>query len=160
MLCLCFGMLSMFVQCICQRMYAFVWHSVPMLWTSERIYLLSRSLVSKLCKCECLNVYIVFIILQYMSVIMLCYLFKNIYTHSTVPCGYRFANMYKLSVIVIDKPIGLGGTISTCKSIYSCHIYVPYITKIKDLKLLHQRYCSYLLQNTNKVSILEVQCIQ
>ena len=61
-----------------------------------------------------------------MSVIVLCYLFQNIYVHSTIPCGYRFANMYKLSVIVIDKPIGLGGTISTCKSIfmsYLCTIY-------------------------------------
>ena len=38
--------------------------------------------------------------------------------HSTIPCGYRFANMYTLSIIVIDKPIGLGGTISTYKSVF------------------------------------------
>ena len=69
--------------------------------------------------------------------IVLCYLFQNIYVHSTIPCGYRFANMCKLSVIVIDKPIGLGGTIIVPVSQYSCNIYVPYITKINDLKPIH-----------------------
>ena len=45
---------------------------------------------------------------------------------SIIPCGYRFANMYKLSIIVIDKLRGLGGTINTCKSVfmsYPCTIY-------------------------------------
>ena len=44
------------------------------------------------------------------------------------------ANMYKLSVIVIDKPIGLGGTSFIPLDQYLCHIYEPYITTIKDLK--------------------------
>ena len=61
-----------------------------------------------------------------MSVFILRYLFQNIYVHSTIPCGYRFANVYKLSVIVIDKPIGLGGSISTCKSIFMSHLCTTY----------------------------------
>ena len=51
---------------------------------------------------------------------------KYLRAYSTIPCGYRFANMYKLSVIVIDKPIGLGGTISTCKSIFMSHLCTIY----------------------------------
>ena len=52
--------------------------------------------------------------------------FSRIHVHSTMFCGHRFANMYKLSVIVIDKPIGLGGIVYTWESIfmsYLCTIY-------------------------------------
>ena len=58
-----------------------------------------------------------------MSLIILSILFvSKIYVHGTVICGYSFANMYKLSVIVIDKPIGLGGTINTCKSVFMSYL--------------------------------------
>ena len=42
---------------------------------------------------------------------------------------------YSYSVIVIDKPIGLAGTVLPQHQ-YLCHIYVPYITKMKDLKTI------------------------
>ena len=45
-------------------------------------------------------------------------------------CAY----MYKISADVIDNTIELGGTINTCDSV--CILYVPYITEIKDLKLI------------------------
>ena len=72
-----------------------------------------------------------------MSVFILCYLFQNIYVHSTIPCGYRFANMYKLSVIVIDKPIGLDGTISTCKSIFMSHLCTIYHQNKRFENMVH-----------------------
>ena len=83
-----------------------------------------------------------------MSVTILCYLFQNIYVHSTIPCGYRFANMYKLSVIVIDKFIGLGGTISTCKSILMSNLPVYTIyhqNKRLMLTLVNETLCSISL---------------
>ena len=37
-------------------------------------------------------------------------------------CCHIFANMYKLSVIVIDKPMDLGGTIFTSVPIFMPHL--------------------------------------
>ena len=55
--------------------------------------------------------------------------------HYTIFCGHSFANMYKLSVIVIDKSVGLGGTIYVYEyTSYICAI--SYITEIEDLKLI------------------------
>ena len=67
-------------------------------------------------------------------------LFKNIicfsrtHVHSTIFSGHSFATKKKkgsVIVIVIDKLIGLSGTVKTWGQ-YSCHFYVPYITKIND----------------------------
>ena len=41
---------------------------------------------------------------------------------SIIFCGHIYANMYKISVIVIGKPIGLGGTVYTSASIFVSHL--------------------------------------
>ena len=41
--------------------------------------------------------------------------------HSPIFCGHSVTNMYKLSVIVIDKPIELGGTAYTWALIFMSH---------------------------------------
>ena len=46
-----------------------------------------------------------------------------------------FANSSVIHLVVIDNPIGLGGTVYTSASIL-CHIYVPNITKIKRFESL------------------------
>ena len=43
---------------------------------------------------------------------IICYII--IHGHRTVFCGHSFTRMYKISVTVIVKPMGLGGTIYTC----------------------------------------------
>ena len=52
--------------------------------------------------------------------------FSRIHVFSTIFSGHIFANMYKLSVIVIDKPIGLGGTAYSPGSIFVWHLCTIY----------------------------------
>ena len=52
--------------------------------------------------------------------------------------GHSFANMYKLTVIVIDKLIGLGGTVYTWVSIFMSHLYTIYHQSTRSETLLQR----------------------
>ena len=68
----------------------------------------------------CIDLTIVLLISHYTSVI--CILFVSLESKClALICGHIFANMYKFIVIVIDKPIGLGGTVYASASIFMSH---------------------------------------
>ena len=51
------------------------------------------------------------------TVYMICFLFNSV-----IFCGHILPTCTNLSVIVIDKPIGLGGTVYTSASIFVSHL--------------------------------------
>ena len=74
--------------------------------------------------------------------------FSRIHMLSIIFCGHILPTCTDLSVIVIDKPIGLGGTVYTSASIivsYFCTIYCQ-----------NQRFENYAdSYSTNKINRLE-----
>ena len=106
----------------------------------------------------CITLYCVYYLFEDCTCDITFYCVSYLFSLSIIFCSYILPTCTNLSVIVIDKPIGLGGAVYISTSIFVSHLCTIYHLNKRFETITHGKMQLYTLIITNKTSSTLSSC--